>query len=116
MSKVTTITVRGVKVNTLLPPASLPADLVPPDGQPAGNPAIDVAIEGSPIVMRAVLNGKSVRRALKTIAEAGPENVVVLLQGNLKGATAPGGPFTLEAAGLSATPKTPKAEATGGGE
>jgi hypothetical protein len=43
----------------------LPPDLVPPDGQPAGNPTIDVAIEGSPIVLRAVLNGKGVRRALK---------------------------------------------------
>lgn len=44
-------------------------------------------------------------RALKTIAEHGPENVNVLLQGNLKPATATGGPYELDAAGLTVTPK-----------
>ena len=86
------IKLKGVKVNTLLPPADLPADLVPPEPQPAGNPAVELEIEGTPLVLRAVLNGKSVRRALKTIAEHGPDNVNVLLQGNLRPAAAPGGP------------------------
>jgi hypothetical protein len=115
MSKVTTIVVRGVKVNTLLPPAALPADMVPPDGQPAGNPIIDVQLDGSTIVMRAVLNGKSLRRALKAIAEHGPENVHALLQGNLKPPEKPGGPLMLEAAGLAVTPRTPKPDAAAGG-
>ncbi len=106
-----TIKLKGVKVNTLLPPAALPADLVPPEPQPAGNPVIELEIEGTPLVMRVVLNGKSVRRALKTIAEHGPDNVNVLLQGNLRPAAAPGGPYELDAAGLNVTPKTPKAEA-----
>jgi hypothetical protein len=104
------IKLKGVKVNTLLPPAALTADLVPPEPQPAGNPAVEVEIEGAPLVMRAVLNGKSVRRALKTIAELGPENVNVLLQGNLKPSAA-GGPYELDCAGLNVTPKTAKPEA-----
>jgi hypothetical protein len=106
-----TIPVKGLKINTLLPPAALPADLVPPEPQPAGNPVIDLALEGSPLVVRASLNGKAVRRALKAIAEQGPDNVNVVLQGNLKPATDPGGPFILDAAGLTVTPKTPKPEA-----
>ena len=105
------ITLKGVKVNTLLPPAALPADLVPPEPQPAGNPVVELEIDGTPLVLRAVLNGKSVRRALKAIAAQGPDNVTVLLQGNLKPAAAAGGAYELDAAGLTVTPKTPKSEA-----
>jgi hypothetical protein len=105
------IKLKSVKVNTLLPPAALPAALVPPEPQPAGNPAVELEIEGTSLVMRAVLNGKSVRRALKTIAELGPDNVNVLLQGNLRPAAAPGGPYELDAAGLAVTPKAAKPEA-----
>ena len=104
------IPVKGLKINTLLPPAALPGDLVPPEPQPAGNPVISLALEGSPLVVRAVLNGKSVRRALKVIAEHGPENVNVVLQGTLKPAAAAGDPFPLDAAGLAATPKVTKVE------
>jgi len=43
-----TIRVKGVKINTLLPPAVLPTDLVPPEPQPAGNPVVELALEGSP--------------------------------------------------------------------
>ena len=115
MQKVT-IPVKGLKINTLLPPAALPADLVPPEPQPAGNPVIDLLLEGSSLVVRASLNGKSVRRALKVIAEHGPEHVNVVLQGNLKPAAAPGDPFLLDAAGLAATPKVAKAETSSSGE
>jgi hypothetical protein len=104
------IKLKGVKVNTLLPPAALTADLVPPEPQPAGNPVVELEIEGTPLVMRAVLNGKSVRRAIKTIAEHGPDNVNVLLQGNLRPAAAPGDPYEVDAAGLAVTPKTAKPE------
>jgi hypothetical protein len=110
MQKVT-IPVKGLKINTLLPPAALPADLVPPEPQSAGNPVIELQLEGSPLVVRASLNGKSVRRALKGIAEHGPDNVNVLLQGNLKPATDPGGPFILDAVGLTVTPKMTKPDA-----
>jgi hypothetical protein len=110
MPKVT-IPVKGLKINTLLPPAALPADLVPPEPQPAGNPVIELPLEGSPLVVRAILNGKAVRRALKAIAEHGPDSVNVLLQGNLRPPSAAGGPYELDAAGLNVTPKTPKPEA-----
>jgi hypothetical protein len=106
------IKLKGVKVNTLLPPAALTADLVPPEPQPAGNPVVELEIEGSPLVLRAVLNGKSVRRAIKTIAELGADNVNVLLQGNLKPPSASGGPYELDTAGLNVTPKVAKPEAT----
>jgi hypothetical protein len=106
-----TIRVKGLKINTLLPPAELPADLVPPEPQPAGNPVIDLALEGSPLVVRGSLNGKSVRRALKAIAEHGPAEVNVVLQGTLTPAPTPGAPFVLEGAGLTVTPKAAKVEA-----
>lgn len=105
------ITVKGLKINTLIPPAALQADLVPPEPQPAGNPVVEIRLEGCPFVVRATLNGKSIRRALKTIAEHGPDNVNVLLQGNLKPGATPDG-YILDAAGLNVTPKTPKSEAS----
>ena len=40
------IAVKGLKINTLIPPALLPADLVPPEPQPAGNPAVELELEG----------------------------------------------------------------------
>jgi hypothetical protein len=107
MSKKVRIRVRGVKVNTLLPPAEL-IGLVPPEPAPAGNPVVELEIDGSPLIMRAVLNGKSVRRAIKTIAEHGESNVNVLLQGNLKAATALAGSYELDAAGLTVTPRAAK--------
>jgi hypothetical protein len=102
------IPVKGLKINTLLNPAALPADLVPPEPQPAGTPVIVLALEGSPLQVRASLNGKSVRRALKTIAEYGAENCNVVLQGNLKVSPQAGGGYILDAAGLTATPKVAK--------
>jgi hypothetical protein len=71
---------------------------------------VDVELEGSKVVLRATLNGKSVRRACKVIAEHGADNVNALLQGNLKAPTTPGGPFVVDAPGLTAMPKTPKKE------
>jgi hypothetical protein len=103
-----TIKVRGVKLNTLIPPASL-VGLVPPEPQPAGNPTLDVEIEGSPVVMRATLNGKGVRKAIKLIAEHGPDGVNVILAGILK-PTGTVNLFLIEAAGLSVSPKAVKAE------
>jgi len=112
MSASTTIRLKGVKINTLIPAASLDG-LVPPEPAPAGTVTIDIEIEGSPIVIRAIVNGKSVRRACKLVAEHGPDGVNALLQGNLKPATTPEGPLILDTAGLAVTPKTPKPEAAG---
>jgi hypothetical protein len=107
-SKTVRIRVKGLKVNTLIAPASLPADMVGAEGQPAGSPVILLEIEGSPLVIRAAMNGKSMRRALKVIADLGAENVIAVLQGNLGAPTKPGGPYELQSAGLAVTPKTPK--------
>jgi hypothetical protein len=115
MSASTTIRVKGVKINTLIPAASL-VGLVPPEPQPAGTPVIDLEIEGSPLVIRATLNGKSVRRALKVIAEHGAEGVNAVLQGNLKPATTADGPYILDTAGLTVTPKVAKPESAGPSE
>jgi hypothetical protein len=103
------LTVRGIKVTTLLGPMALvAADLVPPEPAPAGDPVLDIELEGGSLTVRAKLNGKSVRKALKQIAEHGLDDVNLLLQGNLRPAPSPGQPFLLEAAGLSVTARTPK--------
>jgi hypothetical protein len=103
-----TIPVKTLKINTLLSPEALPANLVPPEPAPAGDPVIDLELEGSPLVVRARLNGKSYRRALKTIAEQGAGNVMVVLQGSLRPPPSPGEPYSLEQAGLAVTVKAPK--------
>jgi hypothetical protein len=104
------LTLKGMKLNSLIPPASLPPDLVPPEPQPAGDPVLDLELEGGSLIVRAKLNGKSVRRALKQIAELGPDGVNVLVQGNIKSPPAPGQPFVLDAAGLAVTPKVKPGE------
>src|SRR5262249_11036350 len=114
--KKASVEVKGLKVTTLLSPEWLAsADLVGPEGQPAGSPVIEISLGGAAgVTVLAMLNGKSVRKAQKTIAELGPDNVVVLLQGNLIPGSMAGG-WVLDGAGLSCTPKTPK-PAVGSGE
>ena len=104
----TTIHVGGLKIASLIPAAALPADLVPPEPQPAGRVIFEVALEGSGLVVRVECNGKAVRKALKAIAEHGAEGVNLLLQGTIKPPARPGAPLWLEGAGLSAMPKAPK--------
>jgi hypothetical protein len=101
------ITVPSLKVAVPLRAAQLPPGLVPADG-PAGEPTIDVILEGGSLTVRAKLNGKNLRRNLKTIADAGPDNVAVVLQGALRPPAGAGGPYVLEGAGLQVTVKTPK--------
>jgi hypothetical protein len=104
------IAVKGLKVTTLVPPSVL-SGLVPPEPQPAGNPTLDLEVEGGGLAVRAVLNGKSVRKILRLIAEHGADSVNVVLQGTMKPQNGREGRYLLEAAGLSATIKTPKPEA-----
>lgn len=104
----TTIHVRGLKIANLIPPEALPPDLVPPEPHPAGRAVFEVALEGSGLVVRVECNGKAVRKALKAIAEHGPDGVNLLLQGTIKPPSKPGAPFWLEGAGLSALPKAAK--------
>src|SRR3954468_1882998 len=77
------IRVNGLKVAVPLRAADVPRDLVPMEG-PAGEPVIELAVEGSNLVVRAKFNGKNYRRMLKTIDEHGADNVAVVLQGLLR--------------------------------
>src|SRR3954463_5677246 len=94
-----TIRVPGLKVTVPLAAAALPGDLVPLEG-PAGDPVLDLVLEGGSLTVRAKLNGKNYRKLLKQIAEHGASDVVVVLQGVLRPPPAVGEPFVLEGAGF----------------
>jgi hypothetical protein len=108
-----TLQVPGLKVAVPLAGETLPRDLVPTDG-PAGEPTIDVVLEGGSLTLRARLNGKNYRRLLKQIGELGAGNVAVILQGVLRPPASSGGPFVLADAGFQVSVKTPKLSAPGG--
>jgi hypothetical protein len=99
-----TVPIRNLKVTVPLPAGAIPPDLVPPIPEPAGEPVLELIGEGGLVVL-AKLNGKSVRKALKTLSEVGVENAVVILQGSLRSPDAPGRPFLLESAGLTVSVK-----------
>jgi hypothetical protein len=101
-----TVPVKGLKVTTMLAPGVLTPDLVPPEPAPAGEVMIGLDVAGK-LTAHALVNGKSIRKALRTIAEHGTDNVILILQGNL----IPGdvaGTFVLDCPGLSCQPKTPR--------
>jgi hypothetical protein len=107
MMKKATIRVPGLKVTLPLSVDALPRDLVPPDG-PAGEPFLEVALEGSNLTALAKLNGKNYRKMLKTIEAEGAGHVVIVLQGVLRPSADPGGPYVLEGAGFQVNVKTPR--------
>jgi hypothetical protein len=99
------IKISSLKVTLPLKPDQLPTDLVPPDGPP-GEPILELHLDPGTIIVARV-NGKNYRRMLKTVSEHSPDQVVIILQGNLK----PGiksGTLQLESAGFSVQVKTPK--------
>jgi hypothetical protein len=108
-----TIQVPGLKVAVPLAADALPRDLVPMEG-PAGEPTIDLVLEGGALTARAKINGKNYRKVLKQVAEQGAENVAVVLQGVLRPPVVPEGPFVLEGAGFQVNVKTPRAAEPGG--
>ena len=108
-----TIHVPGFKVTVPLAADALPRDLVPMEG-PAGEPTLELVLDGSPLTARARLNGKNYRKLLKQVAEHGAGNVVVVLQGVLRPPAAPGGPFVLEGAGFQVNIKTPRPDEPAG--
>ena len=112
MTTTATIRVPGLKVAVPLTADMLPRDLVPMDG-PAGEPTLELVLEGTSLTARAKLNGKNYRKLLKQIAEQGAGNVAVVLQGVLRPPAAPGGPFVLEGAGFQVNIKTPPAPPAG---
>lgn len=107
MSKSATIRVPSLKVTVPLAADALPRDLVPSDG-PAGEPTLDLVLEGESLILRAKLNGKNYRKLLKQVAEHGPSNLAVALQGVLRPPASPGEPFVLEGAGFQAVVKAPR--------
>jgi hypothetical protein len=107
MTPKATIHVPGLKVAVPLAADVLPSNLVPMEG-PAGEPTLELVLDGSPLTVQARLNGKNYRKMLKQIAEHGAGNVVVVLQGVLRPPAAPGGPFVLEGAGFQVNIKTPR--------
>jgi hypothetical protein len=107
MTTKATIHVPGLKVTVPLAADALPRDLVPMEG-PAGEPTLELVLDGGPLTARARLNGKNYRKLLKQIAEHGAGNVVVALQGVLRPPAAPGGSFVLEGAGFQVNIKTPR--------
>jgi hypothetical protein len=113
MKNQATIHVPGFKVTVPLAADALPRDLVPMEG-PAGEPTLELVLDGSPLTARARLNGKNYRKMIKQIAEHDAGSVVVVLQGVLRPAAAPGGPFVLEGAGFQVNVKTPRPAETPG--
>ncbi len=107
MTTTATIRVPGLKVTVPLAADAFPRDLVPSDG-PAGEPVLDLVLDGGALTVRAKLNGKNYRKLLKQVAEHGAENVAVALQGVLRSPASPGGPFVLEGAGFQAVVKAPR--------
>ena len=75
---------------------------------PAGEPTLELVLDGTPLTARARLDGKNYRKLLKQVAEQGAGNVVVVLQGVLRPPAGPGGPFVLEGAGFQVNIKTPR--------
>jgi hypothetical protein len=102
-----TIRVPGLKVTVPLSAEALPRDLVPMEG-PAGEPTLELVLEGTPLTARTQLNGKNYRKMIKQIGEQGPGNVSVVLQGTLRPPAAPGGPYVLESAGFQVNVKAPR--------
>jgi hypothetical protein len=104
MTRTATIRVPGLKVTVPLAVGALPRDLVPPEG-PAGDPVLDLVLEGGSMTLRAKLNGKNYRKMLKQVAQHGADRVAVALQGVLRPPSEAGGPFVLEGAGFQAVVK-----------
>jgi hypothetical protein len=107
MTQKATIPVAGLKVAVPLAADALPRDLVPPDGPP-GEPVLELVLGDGSLTALARINGRNYRKMLKTIAEQGAGNVVVVLQGNLRPPAAPGGPLVLADAGFQVNVKTPR--------
>ena len=107
MAKTARIQVPALKVTVPMAASALPGDLVPMEG-PAGEPVLDLVLEGCSLTVRAKLNGKNYRKLLKQVAEHGAENLAVALQGVLRPPESAGGPFVLEGAGFQAVVKGPR--------
>jgi hypothetical protein len=108
-----TLHIPGLKITLPLAAAALPRDLVPLEG-PAGEPILELVLDGAALTVEARLNGKNYRKLLKQVAEHGAGNVVVVLQWVLRPPASPDGPYVLEGAGFQVTIKTPRPAGSAG--
>src|SRR5690242_16035630 len=96
-----TLTAKSIKATLVLSPAEI-LTLSAPDGKPRCIVRVNVGSR----TITADLNAKSVRKAIATIKEAGPDNVACILQGKLSATN------QLEEAGLAVQLKVKPADAT----
>lgn len=102
---IVSVKVRTVKVAIMLSAETLAGIPLPPEGQPVGEVTLNVENDAG-VKLAARLNGKSVRKGQKTVAEHGG-NVSVVLQGKLGSAN------RILEAGLSVMPKLSREPAAG---
>jgi hypothetical protein len=100
----TTLHGRSLKVTVLLDPAEIAA-LRAPEGQPRTR----LQVRAGGRMVTADVNSKSVRKAIATIREYGPDGCVLMLQGKLDHAD------VIQECGLAAQLKTPKEAAPANG-
>ena len=93
------LSARKLKITTILDPAQFAALGVIPDGA-SSRTTLSVTIGARTVT--AEIATKSIRKAVKTITDNGPDKVVVLLQGSLAASD------YIEEAGLVAQVKTAK--------
>ncbi len=94
------VAARSLKVTAMLDASAL-GGVVVPNG--VSKVILHVSTPGRSVT--AEVNAKSLRRAVATIADAGPDSVAVLLTGKLEGNN------TVSEAGIAAQLKVPKAVA-----
>jgi len=90
------LTAKTLKATLVLDPEAVGRIVVP-----AGQPKVTLRITVAGRKLTAEVNAKSLRRCVAAIAEAGPTDVAVILQGKLEG-------DVLAEAGIAAQPKATK--------
>ena len=78
------ITVPTLKVVIPLRPTDLPPDLVPAEPAPVGAPILTVQLAGTNVIVPVHLSGKNARKTMKLLAQHGPTNVNLVVNGTLK--------------------------------
>jgi hypothetical protein len=102
MNKPLSVTAKTLKLYAPVTIDQIPAGF----SDDGGRPAVEVALAGTDIVVRATLNPGTVRKSLRTYRDAGPDGAQLSIQGSIK--AGPDGKLVLDGAALMATVKTPK--------
>ena len=109
------ITVSAVKVTIPLKPADLPANLVPPEPAPTGNPVLNVQLAGTNVVVPVHLSSKNARKTLKLLAQHGADSINLVINGVLKPGVAHGTWMIAEASFQTFVKSSASDTTTGGG-